>query len=554
MHRRTFIAGLAALPLAASTAARAASQSATPAPDATPTVQYATPASDAKPIAQSGQTTWRGTILNGMRAFLGIRYAEPPVGDLRFAAPQTIQPTSGPINATAFGPAAPQPSTPMGGASATGEDCLVLNVFTPADAAADDRLPVVVWLHGGAGLFGTGNSYLPTALVNDHRLVVVTVNYRLGALSAFSIPGLDNGGSFGQLDQLVALQWVHTHIAGFGGDPANVTLAGESFGALLVAAHLCSPLSAGLFHRAILQSGYALASWPAGTNSLDSPPVPATYPVRARFDVAGERALAELKITGSPEEQLQAIRALPIADVLALPIPDLWALIPSGTPFLPASPREIITAGRVHAVPVLTGCNRNEANLATLGLQRFTGQTINATTLDRLIMTAFPDHAAEVHAQYDPTNFPSPAHVWATIITDAGWALANQRQTEGLAQGGPTFMYQFADRTAPIQTGPISLDLGACHAAELQYLFDVDFLTTSFTPKQQALADTMVASWASFASTGDPAVTGASPWPTYDAEQQFVQNLDIAPTGIGSIDFAADHHLAFWESILPWRP
>ncbi|MDP9869781.1 MULTISPECIES: carboxylesterase family protein [Streptosporangium] len=200
----------------------------------------------------------RGRRLDGHLSFRGIPYAEAPVGERRWRPPVPVAPWPGVRDATVPGNPAPQSAQSFADVTSVDEDCLTLDVTVP-EAPGTGR-PVMVWLHGGGGTNGTAAVYDPRRIAVAGDVVVVAPNFRLGVFGCFGYPGLADGGTFGLRDQQAALRWVQREIARFGGDPANVTLVGESYGALTIAAHLVSPASAGLFHRAILQSGFAIAA------------------------------------------------------------------------------------------------------------------------------------------------------------------------------------------------------------------------------------------------------------------------------------------------------
>jgi para-nitrobenzyl esterase len=200
----------------------------------------------------------RGVRCNGVREFLGIPYAKPPVGNLRWRPPEEHEHWNGVFAATRMGPSCPQNLADTAGFS-TAEDCLFLNVYAPDSSLT--RRPVMVWIHGGAFIFGSGADYDGSALARKHKLIVVTINYRLGALGFLTLPGLEEespvhvAGNYGLLDQQAALKWVGQNIAGFGGDPGKVTIAGESAGGISVCDQLVSPAATGLFRAAIIESG-----------------------------------------------------------------------------------------------------------------------------------------------------------------------------------------------------------------------------------------------------------------------------------------------------------
>ena len=215
-----------------------------------------------------------GKEADGYRIFQGIPYSAPPVGALRWNSPQPVQPWSEPIDATKPGPVCAQVSASFADISSITEDCLYLNVTTPKSADSNQLKPVMVWIHGGGGANGEGSIFDARRLAVDGDVVVVTFNYRFGIFGAMSYPGLEGSGTFGLQDQQAALQWVKRNAAAFGGDPNNVTLFGESYGAQATSAQLVSPAAEGLFHRAVIQSGFALIDLPAGTMYPGVPALP----------------------------------------------------------------------------------------------------------------------------------------------------------------------------------------------------------------------------------------------------------------------------------------
>jgi para-nitrobenzyl esterase len=290
----------------------------------------------------------RGRLLDGYLSFQGIPYAAPPVGELRWRSPAPVAPWSGVRDATAPGSPAPQLAQSFDGATSVDEDCLTLNVTAP-EALGTGR-PVLVWLHGGGGTSGTASTYDPRRLVVPGDLVVVAPNFRLGVFGCFGHPGLADGGTFGLQDQQAALRWVQREIARFGGDPANVTLVGESYGALTIAAHLMSPASAGLFHRAILQSaGMVTGSTPANTFIPGVPELPPMWCPAAELDQLGAATAAERGwvTPGSDlESALAQLRRVPVTDLLQ--VSSAFIRPAFGGPTLPELPAEALLAGRFH--------------------------------------------------------------------------------------------------------------------------------------------------------------------------------------------------------------
>ncbi len=395
-----------------------------------------------------------GTEANGVRAYLGIPYAAPPVGELRWRPPQPAPPWDGVRRCVAYGPACPQPVGldasffPVG---ETDEDCLYLNVWTPvaggaglpgaaaqagsgSPGAATSRLPVMVWIHGGG--FSNGSGSLPVysgARLARLGAVVVTVNYRLGALGFFAHPALTRedrqgtSGNYGLLDQVAALEWVRDNIAGFAGDPANVTVFGESAGAMSICDLMVSPRAEGLFARAIVQSG----PFDAQGVGMD-----AVRPL-AEAEAVGRRLSRRLGCADRPDE-LAALRAVPAARLVEV-AEQTVARIPGGIGLgpvvdgvvLPGDPAALFAAGAVHDVDLLVGANADEANLFLLGMRDRTPAQLAAFVRrvyepygDR-VLAAFPasvygSRTAALSMAATVMGFLAPARFAAASVARAG--------------------------------------------------------------------------------------------------------------------------------------
>jgi para-nitrobenzyl esterase len=316
-------------------------------------------AQEQKPVVFTFSGPVRGSVTSaGVREFLGIPYAAPPVGNLRWRPPVPHAPWFAPLEATQFANHCPQPPSPFGSASVT-EDCLFLNVFTPDSNDFFRPRAVMVWIHGGALVFGESNDYDPTALVRD-GVIVVTMNYRLGVLgflahSAFAGETTDpdrdrdsdpnSTGDYGLMDQQLALRWVRDNIRFFGGDPLNVTIFGESAGGLSVFSQLASPSSESLFQKAIIESGaYAL-----NTQTL------------AAAEAAGTAFAAA---AGCNAQTAACLRALPVTTLLANE--DFAGYTPNiDGDFFPLSLNTALATGQFHHVPVIQGSNHDEWRLFT---------------------------------------------------------------------------------------------------------------------------------------------------------------------------------------------
>jgi para-nitrobenzyl esterase len=482
------------------------------------------------PVVRTAAGLVRGAVDDGVRRFQGIPYAAPPVGESRWRAPRPVAGWGGVRDARRAGSRCPQAAANGAPASVT-EDCLFLNVTAPR--VVHRPRPVLVWIHGGGLVSGAGSDYDPARLVRRGGLVVVTVNYRLGNLGFLGFPGLADGGAFGIEDQQAALRWVRDNIRAFGGDPRNVTVAGESGGAHSVCAQLASPAAAGLFRHAIAQSTPCPSDLftEAGFRPLLDVPyfVPLAWQEGHGVNTATTVGCADLA----------CLRAAPVADVLAAPAFPLPAF---GNAVLPEDPTVAFAAGRFNHVPLLTGITRDEGTLFSGAM--FPGLTAEgyASTLD----IHFGAHGPAVLARYPVAEHGTPGQAMAAVMSDLDWALPQQFSEERFAARMPVYAYEFLDRTAPpIPDFPAGVTPLASHAAELAYLFDVSYDGITLDRDQARLADRMIDYWSRFAATGDPNGPHLPAW----HRSPSVQGLDPGRSGIGPVDRAAFHDLAFWRSL-----
>jgi para-nitrobenzyl esterase len=490
----------------------------------------------------------RGTLEEGHRLFQGIPFAAPPVGDLRFRPPAPVEPWDGVRDATEPGSPCPQEQNEFNPIASTDEDCLSLNVTTPAGLEGRrGDLPVMVWIHGGAWISGAGSLYDASTLAVDGDVVVVTVNYRLGPLGFLAQRDLSaqNGdvasGSAALLDQQAALRWVERNIAAFGGDPDTVTVFGESAGASSVCVQLTSPTARGLFDRAIAQS-YSCTG---------------TYDDLATAEATGDKVAAAVGCAGGTDVAA-CLRQVGVEELLRA-----WpggAFVVGGSA-LPVQPADAIAAGERAQVPVVHGNNRDENTLFTpLTPLVSTGAppspTLTAEEYAAELSARYGDRAGEVLARYPADAYPSPLRALAAVDSDAGNALSTCAHVDAYAAlsavPGPTpvYAYQFRDRTAP---APADFPFpgypeDAQHASELPYLFQGLF-GAPLTPEQQELSATMVRYWTTFAATGDPSGREAPGWHRY-RDGSDVQGLDLASAGgVGPVDVAVESNCAFWASL-----
>jgi para-nitrobenzyl esterase len=487
----------------------------------------------AHPIAVTDKGLVRGAATATMRAFKGIPYAAAPVGDLRWRAPQPAHAWRGVRDASQFAPHCAQVGGSFGLAS-TSEDCLFLNVYSPAGfgLAQLRRAPVMVWIHGGALVTGLSDSYDPTQLVAQ-GVVVVTINYRLGELGFLTHPALSAeqpdgaSGDYGLMDQQAALRWVQRNIANFGGDRGNVTIFGESAGGLSVHSQLVSPGAHGLFDKAIVESG---------AYNLD----------QASLRTAQQAGTGFAASVGCASQTAACLRALPVAAILARQptgiTPDVDGRV------LPMTVRQAFSSGRFNQVPVVEGSNHDEWRLFVAITELTTGAPLTAAGYVPAIQATLGVPAATAQAlagAYPLSAFPSPSLALATLGTDAIFACNSRVSARMLSQFVPTFQYEFNDPNAPnIFLPAVSFPTGSYHASEIPYVFRT--ASVPFTPAQIALSRNMVFSWAHFATVSDPAVRGSSQWPRFAGSDRF-QALTPRDRGAAT-GFAADHKCAVWGS------
>ncbi|UCE84707.1 MAG: carboxylesterase family protein [Deltaproteobacteria bacterium] len=520
MHRKT-AQRLAAAALLACTAAVGCAPEPRPAP----------PAID----PQSLRITRSGDLVGfvgayGSHVWLGIPFAKPPVGELRWRAPQPPEPWSGTLQALEHGSPCPQLASPLGGVDGapgrpTGdEDCLYLNVYAPrVDARkvprGGGRLPVMVWIHGGGNVVGHGGFYDGGRLAQSQDVVVVTVNYRLGPLGWFRHAALrgegtseaDRSGNFGTLDLVRALEWIRRHVTAFGGDPGNVTIFGESAGARDVFTLLLSPQAEDLFHRAIAQSGATDLTDVATAEHFVDDPEPG-HPSSANETIlklliadasAADRAGAKARLAAmAPDELAQYLRRKSAVELLEtydreedealIDLPKVFAdgfVLPDGDAL-----ERFARADGYNAVPVMLGTNRDENKLFMFFQPRWV----------RRILWVFP---RLVDADRYNVTAEYLSKIWKATGADGPAAVLRQ------TQGPNVFVYRFDWDEEPTLLGAdLSMMLGAAHGFEIPFVFghfDLGregniIFTDANEPARQSLAEQMMSYWAQFAYTGAP--------------------------------------------------
>jgi para-nitrobenzyl esterase len=489
------------------------------------------------PVVQTDRGAVQGTAIAGGYRFLGVPYAAAPVGELRWRPPESAPRWDGVRDATEFGPNCPQPPTPFLPPGAVSEDCLYLNVYTPQlDHSPRVSRPVIVWIHGGGLVQEGARNYDPTKLATEGT-VVVTINYRLGALGFLAHPAFASSpggpaGNYGFMDQQAALRWVRRNIREFGGDPTNVTIAGQSAGGLSVLVHLASPSSRGLFDQAIVQSGsFAMTQLPLAT-----------------AEAFGENYAHAL---GCDTDTAACLRAKPFDDLVGAFPPAAIPGVVDGR-VLEESIGTALAAGHFAHVPVLNGMNHDEElifvaglNLAVSGGEFVQVSAVTAANYESVIASVAgvsPTRAAQIASEYPVNAYPLPFLALSTLLSDANFACTARQQDLWTSARVPTFAYQFNDDSAPPRYGQLPL---ATHTSELPYLIDLPNapIQVPLSADQEQLAHTMRAAWASFAATGNPS-TGTVPWPSFNDGERGLSLVTPAPQL--DTDFATRHHCAFW--------
>ncbi|HEU0191144.1 MAG TPA: carboxylesterase family protein [Mycobacterium sp.] len=505
----------------------------------------------------------RGVVNPDHRVFQGIPYADPPVGPLRWQPPQPSAPWPGVRDADKPGPWCIQPDSD----GLASEDCLTLNVWTPT-GTAPEGLPVMVWIHGGSFVKGSGDIYHARRLTVDGHIVVVTINYRLGALGFLADPALGEPGNYGLADQQAALRWVRDNIAKFGGDPAKVTIAGESAGAMSVCDHLAAPDSAGLFRAAIIQSGPCQAQVGVAEAQRISRDYAAT--VGCAVQAAAPTLPGPAPQAGQPAQAAQAgrvaqsgqaacLRAVP-AGRLTAPLwyarfgTDQLSGPVTGTRTLPEDPVTVFADGGAARVPVLIGTNRDEFTMFVALRYLRTGHEISVGEYPAAVSDTFGDqHTSAVLEHYPPALYgDSVSLAFSAAATDDVFACLADRMAGGLVHSSPAvYAYEFDDPRAPAppmyQQAPFSI--GASHSLEMHYLFDVGDLPP-MDPAQHRLAGQMVDYWSAFVSTGAPQASDQPDWPAVGADADAEPWMSLRPDGSRVVtDFAGRHQCPFWADV-----
>lgn len=503
----------------------------------------AQPALQPTRVVQTEDGPIRGFRNEGVNTFLGVPFAAPPVGDLRWRPPQSPEDWNRPLNTTEFGNTCPQ-TNPLGvfAEPSSIEDCLYLNVYAPNDgnqsggASGQGQKPVMVWIHGGGNSLGSANEYDGTSLARDGDVVVVAFNRRLNVFGFLSHPALDteqfNSGNYGFLDMIFALQWVQQNIAEFGGDPNNVTIFGESGGGFDVQALMVSPLAEGLFHQGIIQSG---------SYQFDQP------------DLATAQASGQefAETVGCVDQSASCLRALSVQEIQSMAGDGGGDIIVDGK-ILPQTLREAFTSGEFNRVPVISGVTRDERTFFVGLTELETGTVLTADQYPDRVEAEFGDNAEAVLEQYPLTDYGSPSEALAAAQSDSGFICGTHMFNQWVTPFIPVYGYEFADRSAPSYAPLASFPYGAAHTFEIQYLF-LGYHGATGTPQplneaQQSLSDDMVSYWTTFADTANPNSEETPLWPKFTQNRERYQVL-ILPEPHTTQSYAERHNCEFWASL-----
>jgi para-nitrobenzyl esterase len=480
-----------------------------------------------------------GTVSDGVHVYKGIPYARPPVGPLRWHEPLPPKPWTQARAMTAYGPSCPQQDSPLDRDKETldqSEDCLYLNVWTGAQNT-EQRLPVMFWIHGGGLVQGSGaKPFYEGKSLARRGVVVVTINYRLGALGFFTHPAVSQespsgaAGNWGLLDQIAALQWVRNNIARFGGDPGNVTIFGESAGALSTHILMASPLARGLFHRAIAESGAAAKR----VLTLD------------KSQALWQQKAATIGVTDWAHG-LAALRSKSATDLVkmcggvgALPGKSGAEMLCLDGHVLTEAPADTFAAGQQAPVPFIVGSNADEG---TLFAQAAPKTVIGYRFIARRM---FGDQADDVLRLYPARTNAEVKDAFAAALGDASFT-ANARRSARwhAAAGHPTWRYFFNYLPPAAELS----GLRVTHGLEIPFVFGT-LPTTLATPEARTLSDQMGAYWLAFARTGKPEVEGLPAWAPYNRNRD---NVLVFDKQIGPQDHLRAEKCDLWDKVMASR-
>jgi len=521
-------------------------------PSLSPAAQAAAPTSTTdSTIVTTDKGQVRGLVTDGVREFKGIPYAAPPIGALRWAPPRERAAWTKTWDATEFGSGCPQVARYHTTEADYNEDCLFLNVTVPVGATPINtakKLPVLVWIYGGAFVGGSSSLYPLAHMAKLGNVIVVTMNYRLGVFGFMAHPAFErtSDGGYGLADQREALRWVQRNIAAFGGDPGNVTIAGESAGAASVCMQMLAPVAAkGLFQKAIIQSAGCVQQ----LRTLD------------QSDQVGLKVAAELGCNDQ-SNALACLRHKSVKELVEAAAniggSDVMTFAPGvGTAAVPLQGAEAMASGRFVQVPMINGGDSQELRLYVAYAAQL-GQHVTAENYGASLSAIYADKTPQVLAEYPLSHFSSAPSALGSVMSDFrpdnGLNNCLYLETAKLASKYVTvYEYEFADPNPPPVTPDPGFEMGAVHSSELPYQFPhfsntVKLDGPALSPGAQQLSDEIIGYWTSFATSGVPSIPSGPAWPPYKSSSPILR-LDQGK--LSDFDAGEQHHCAFWHRLYP---
>ena len=489
----------------------------------------------------------QGYIDRGIEVYRGLPYAEPPIGEFRFNAPEPKGSWSGILDASSLGPVAPQtisPFTPQPPPPQSEEDCLTLNIYTPA--TDQKKRPVMFWIHGGSFKNGSSRNYDGVPLAKRGDVVVVVINYRLGPLGFLYLPDAPNvSANVGLLDQITALKWIKENIVKFGGDPENITLFGESAGAACICCLLGMPTAKGLYNRIIPQSG-------------------STSLVGARYERAIATTQRLFSLLGIEKDDVDSLRKLSADEIIKAQTKMDQQVLEGGTAFalgyspligdktLPTHPLKAILDGETKNIEVLHGTNKDEMRLWELwypGVKN-SEELFNRLNMMMKLMGQSEEKVREVIDIYSEGR-ADPTEIYSAIVTDSFFRVPSIRLAEMQSKNQPdTYMYMFT-YPSPIRNG----SLGSVHAIEIPFVFgtldmprDLKIFPAS-NEETEGLSAKMMDSWISFARSGNPNHQEIPDWEQYGKNRATI----IFGKDVKAVNDPYSKERAIWDDILAFK-
>jgi para-nitrobenzyl esterase len=523
------------------------------------------------PVINTREGPVRGFVKDGVYTFLGIPYAAPPVGNLRWRPPQPVKHWRDTLDATTYANTCSQ-VTELGafaGPSSTSEDCLYLNVFTTGSGHGHHHggKPVIVWIHGGGNVDGETNDYDASKLAKGGpygtETVVVTLNYRLGLFGFLSHPAINSEGhlwgNYGILDQQAVLRWVQRNIAAFGGDPGKVALGGQSAGAVDTGANQLSPQAAGLFNRAIYESAPGFFS---------------TMTSAATAESRGTAFATAAGCTGTGSAAATCLRNLSTARILQLQGtpnangPYVTGHFVDGT-IVPMTPEQAFSTGQFNKMPILGGRVRDEGNFGISITEYFSGPPqapLTQQQYEDLVNASYGSNASAVLAEYPSSNYGGdPQLAYNRVSTDP--AACRGLHVEKLwAQNVPVYAYEFNYQGAPYYFPKMpGFQPLAYHTVDIQFVFKnwhggnlgVNLDQNTGAPRELNaaeghLSDQIIGAWTNFADTGNPNGSGNAPWPAFTTSSETYLSQNLSLSTLSSSDYRNIYHCDFWDPYLTY--